>query len=220
MKVEMIPSDPKQIVINLTHKAGSRFLTWDSTQGLNAILLQFPYGEDVIARVEEVCPLLEEYGLSEGEFRCLNENKGIWARYIPYEEYQKGKGCELNGEACTYLILGCTMEKSSGDVKIFSPTEQAMMKPYCNISYEMSIQVERHKVRTGFGPFKKMVDSGFYEVIFPSQALDGYMDGSIAYQLGGIEVPITREMLKQETIYIESEEAPLFVSNNKGLILR
>lgn len=220
MKVEMIPSDPKQIAINLTHKMGSRFLKWDSTPGLNAILIQFPYGEDVIARVPEVCSLLEDYGLPEGGFQSLNEGKGIWGRYVPYEEYQKDKGCELNGEACTYLVVGCKVDKITGDVQIYTPTEQAMMKPYCSISYEMSIQTRRHTVMTGFGPFKKEVDSGFYEVSFPSQALEGYMDGSIAYQLGGIEVPITGEMLKQKTIYVESEDMPIFVSNNKGLTLK
>lgn len=220
MKVEMIPSDPKQIAINLTHKPGSRLLKWDSTPGLNAILFQFPYGDDVMGGLENVCALLEDYGLSEGEYKPISDNKGIWVRYVPYEEYQKEKGCEINGEACTYLVVGCIVDKATGDVQIFTPTEQAMMKPYCSISYEMSIRIGRHKTISGFGPFKKEVDSGFFEVNFPDQALEGYMDGSIVYQLGGIEVPITGEMLKQKTIYIESETTPVFVSNNKGLTLK
>ena len=220
MKSEMIPADPKQIAINLTHKAGSRLLKWDSTPGLNAFLFQFSYGENVIEKVGKICPMLEEYNMAEGGFQCINEGKGIWARFVPFEEYQKNKGCELNGEACTYLVAGCRVDKATGTIQVYEPTEQAMMKPYCSISHEMNIQMARHKVISGFGPFKKEKDTGFYEVNFPSEALEGYMDGSIAYQIGGIEIPITGEMLKQKSIYIETEEAPRFVSNNKGLTLR
>ena len=47
-----------------------------------------------------------------------------------------------------------------------------------------------------------------------------YIENSLCYKVDGLEIPVTMEMVKQGTVYIESNWEPEIVPLNKGILLR
>lgn len=212
MRYECCPNDPKRFATALRRDAHTRNLFWDSSQGQDVILVQTPFGTDGSSMLEQICEALNKNQKPLNEFvEILN---GVWVRYVSAAEKARNKGCRLNGEACTYTVF-CAQQE--GEVcRLYQPKNQAMITQSCSIPQEIRVTIQKLTRSEGFFRHRE-VDTGFYEMTFPSGLAAGYMDGSLCYRIKDFEIPVTKAMLETGTVYIKSAARPELVPKNKGL---
>lgn len=212
MKYEYTPNDPKRFSTNLRYDLKTKNLIWDNASGQNVIIVQTPFGESAVSRIEEICVALEKIIIYPNKYIEVFGN--IWVRFVTIQDKAQNKGCPLNGEASTYTVFSYVVE---GDIiKIFAPKSQAMISSSCDIPLELHAEINRIKKQKGFF-LKREIDTGFYSITFSSDISSSYIDGSIQYMINDFMIPITKLMLMQGTIYIKTEVRPVLISNNIGI---
>jgi hypothetical protein len=211
MRYEYCPSDLTRYATNL-RKVDTGQLQWDSAPGQDVLIIQTPYGEDPTEKIDDI---LKTFDTAEPKHDKFTEvMNGVWVRCVTAVEKAKQGGCPLNGEASTYTVFSYIQEE---DVcKILAPCNQSLASASCNLSVEINIYIRQVTRRGGF-LIKRETPTGFYCVTFPVWFGNGYVDGDLCYQFDNIEIPITREMLERNKIYIKTDNMMEWKSYNKGL---
>ena len=218
MKFECCGNNLGIYATNLRQNKSSKKLTWDSSNGADALIVQTAYGEAV--EMGELCRGLEEkiekIEMLQGKYVRILPT--VWCRYISSIEKAKSNGCTINGEPATYTVFACVFDRNTGSGKIYESQNDGMIKPCCDIQVQFHIDVIKELEIKGL--FRKHeVDTGFYSLNFPEVSYGGYMDGDLFYCVAGLEVPITKEMFERRKVYVKTAEEPEVKSKNKGLCL-
>lgn len=214
VKYEYNPNDPKRFSTDLRYDLKTKNLIWDNASGQNVMIVQTPFGESAVSRIEEICVALEKIMIYPNKYIEVLSN--IWIRFVTIQDKAKNNGCPLNGEASTYTVF--SYEIKGNITAIFAPKNQAMISSSCDIPLELHAEVKRMKKQEGFF-FKREIDTGFYSITFSTGISSGYIDGSIQYKINDFVIPVTKLMLIQGTIYIKTDVRPVLVSNNIGIKL-
>ena len=91
-----------------------------------------------------------------------------------------------------------------------------MISAFCDIPLDLHVEIETIIRTEGFFR-KREIETGFFRISFPPSFSNGYIDGDLSYQINNFEIPVTRQMLEQGTVYVYSEVRPVMISHNKGL---
>ena len=95
-----------------------------------------------------------------------------------------------------------------------------MNRPYYDLPLEMHIGIQKQDYEPWKGRKRNRSFSRFYMMTFPEELKMVYIENSLCYKVDGLEIPVTMEMVKQGTVYIESNWEPEIVPLNKGILLR
>lgn len=216
MKYICCPTDNDHFATALRRDKHTGKLLWDSTNRQDVLMVQSPYGEDVTERLEEICGQLCELEQVPTQFVPLLGD--IHVRYIPFAFKAANGGCALNGEASTYTVFACTMERESDVCRVYQAPPKAMNSPVCDVPLDFHVIRKQHMVTKGFLKiWQRQEFSGFYELHLPAQIEANYTDGSLCYCAEGLRIPITKKMLQQGLVYVKTPEAPGFEANNRGV---
>lgn len=216
MKYQCCPHDPEQFATNLRRDSYTRNLTWDSAKGQGVLIVQVRFGEEENLTTEELCEILNTTGyLLHDEFEDLPG--GISVCFVSAVDKARNSGCRMNGEACSYMVF--SILPAGAVCKVFCPPDnQTMIKSYVRIPLQISVQIQEETVLRGM--FKKKEEkTGFFILSFPVDLAAVYMDGSLTYRVGDLEIPITKEMIKMGTVFVLSPEWPQLSVKNPGLSL-
>lgn len=214
MHYEYCPNNPERYATGLRRDFHTKNLMWDSARGQDAVIVQTPFGTSAVEQMKEICQRLEEIAVIPDQYTELFG--GVWIRFVTAAEKARNSGCPLNGEASTYTVFSCHVNKEV--TQIYEPMNQAMISASCDIPLEVHIELKK-EVRIEGIIRKKEVETGFYCMIFPAGMGNGYVNGTLKYQIGAFEIPITKEMLEQRTVYVKTQIQPIMFSDNEGMRL-
>lgn len=220
MKFEWLPYDKERYATALRKDDRSQMLVWDSAAGQDAVIVQTPFGVEAKNHLDELCAALNQRQPKlSGYVEVL---KNIWLCYVSAVDKAKNRGCPLHGIACTYTVFSCEMEGEH--FRIYEPMSQSMISPSCHVPLEIRGEVQKVEQKKGGLSFFKFgksdtSDSGFYRIEFPDGLPQGYQDGSIVYQVSGMEIPITAEMLEWKNIYVQTVMKPDLRAKSSGVKL-
>lgn len=188
----------------------SNRMTWTISQGTDTLIVQSPYGQDAGTVIPKLCEGLNQINMRTGIYaKCMND---VWVRYVSTEEkLSNGGGCAINQEASRYTVLACHKE---GDIcKIYEPYERGMNIAHYDIPLEIRINIQKQLCKKG----KESIE--FYSLTFPEKLKNTFIEDSLCYEIDGQQIPVTREMVKQGTVYIETMMEPNIISLNEGIWL-
>ena len=214
MQYEYHNFNPERYATALRYDSKVKRLVWDCAGGQDVLIIQTPYGVNPVDEIQKICEKLTTIQLDRSEFRMIYE--GVWGRIVTAADRVLQQGCPLNGEASTYTVFSYEIEDDH--FKIFAPQNQAMITSSCDIPIEIQITVKCTTRQEGF-IHKRQVPTGFYSIVFPTHISRNYMDGDIYYMVQNMQIPITKKMLENQTIYIKTNEKPVVKSRNRGLRL-
>ena len=135
---------------------------------------------------------------------------------------------ELNIPSIAIPPLGCGLgglkweDVKAAMERIFAPQMNAMNKHYCHVMLETSVAVEplTYRKKKPFSKKEEWLPTPYFMLHLPQNIADAYHDGDMVYAVGALEIPITRAMLAQGTVYVMSGSVkPVVKSNNPGLAL-
>lgn len=212
MKCIILENDPDRFATNLRRDNLTHNLIWDNAKGQAVLIVQTPFGQSAVSMLDEICKSLEAIDeLSDKYFEVLN---GVWVRYVTAADKARNNGCPVNGEASTYTVFSCC--KIQSELSVYKPQDQKMISSFFDIPLKIHVDISKDVVYQGF--FKKRaVETGFYCVRFPADLSNGYIDGSLSYIIDDFEVPVTKEMISQGTIFVKSKSRPEMKAKIKGL---
>lgn len=211
MRCECCPNDTSKFATGL--RIGTpNHLIWDSAKGQDVIIVQTPFGQDAEEILDDICHALEEVEELSNQFIEILNN--VWICYVSATDKARNNGCILKGEGSTYTVFSC--EKNDEGLKIYRSQIQAMVSPSCDIPLEIHVEIMRELITKGV-IFKKTVETGFYLMSFPTKLADNYIDGSLSYQIGEFKIPVTKEMIRQGVVYIQSNIQPIMVPKDGAL---
>lgn len=212
MKCICCPNNSDRFATNLRRDAVTKNLIWDNARGQDVLIVQTPFGKSAVLMLQELCDALEELDdLPEKFTEIFN---GVWACHVSAADKARNKGCVLNGEASTYTVFSCWQD---GDIlNVYRPQDQAMISAFFDIPLEIHVDISKQIIVEGFIR-KREVETGFYSMRFPSELVNVYMDGSLCYRIDDFEIPVTKEMIAQGLVYIESLEKPVMIPKTRGL---
>ena len=212
MKCECYPHDPEKFATNLRLNNTTKTLVWDSAQAQSSLIVQTPFGENAADMIDKICAALEQLSFLTNDFTEIFN--GVWACLVSASDKARNNGCRLNGEASTYTVFSCNYANDT--ISLYRPQEQAMITSSVDIPLEIKINVSQEIAYQGL--FRKHpVNTGYYIVTFPDELGNSYTAGSLGYSVDDFEIPITKEMIAQGTVYIKSTEAPKIIPKSRGL---
>ena len=216
------PNNPGRFATNLLADRQKNRLTWDSSGGQEALILQTPFGFNGGSSASELCGMdgsiiecvCQKLGSMTPEDGAYTEVfPGVWARFVtPVEKVRFG--CPMHGAACSYSVYAC--DRLGEECLVYAPRDGVMISPFCDVPLEIHIEAEPDAVRRGFGPFSRTVATGFYKIRFPANLVDGFAEGTLWMNVDGTELPVTREMAETGTVYVRTNSRPTFRSDNRG----
>ncbi len=189
-------------------------LLWECSRGADTLVLETPFGGSATTLFPALCAELESVDIRKEKFAEIRP--GVWARYVSAgAKARMNGGCPLHREACTYTVLAC---ETDGDVcTVHAPAENRMSLP--SLDVPLQIHVEVYPVTKHVFLKPQPVFTGFFGIELPGPNAGVPGDGTLAYTVGGIRVPVTDEMLAQGTVYVKSDTEPRVISANPGLKL-
>ena len=91
-----------------------------------------------------------------------------------------------------------------------------MIRSYVDVPMDIGVTVKMETTVKGW--IRKItVPTGFYSVSFRPGSGDRLLDGSLCISINGFEAPITRKMLNQGTVYVETDIPPEITAKKEGL---
>lgn len=215
MRYQYCPNDTDRYATNLRRERGTRNLKWDNARGQDVLIVQTPFECSAEYLMEELCSLMEQTVLQTDGYTELKT--GVWVRFVTATDKARMNGCPINTEASTYSVFACRTE---ADVcSIYAPQKnQAMISAYCKIPMQIHVEIKELIKQMG-KLFKKEVRTGYYTISFPQSIANGYNSGDLICRTNGLDIPLTREMLKLGLVYVKTEHRPQVISTNKGLEL-
>lgn len=219
MSYNYVESDQTHYATNLGRKSDEKALQWDCAAGQDTLIVRSPYGCPADNYMEEICRLLSEKDVEEAKKSFVDWGKDCRIRIVTASDKNKMNGCLMNGEGCRYTVFGIHIsDVDSGTV--YHSRHQAMISPDCDVPMKVKIDVSMVPEKKGFlGIKKKNKGNPFFKITFPSELAVGYVEKTLFYSVGGFEIPVTSEMIREGAIYVRSIESPRIVSKNKGLEL-
>ncbi|MCI9120439.1 MAG: hypothetical protein HFG00_02770 [Oscillibacter sp.] len=217
MQYQYCPHNPARYATNLLRERGSSRLYWENADGQDVLLVQTPFGVPAAERMEALCQAMGKTLIQPG--RYTEVLPGVWVRFVSAMDKVQMNGCPINTEASTYTVFSCLTE---GEVcSIFAPQPcQAMISADCSIPMRIRVEVTEQFRRRRQGLFGHVMEpTGFYTLSFPRELAGTYQEGGLFYRAGGLEIPVTRQMLEQGVVYVKTDIRPELVSRNKGLEL-
>lgn len=215
MRYEYCPNDPIHFATNLRREQGTRSLTWDNARGQDVLIVQTPFdvsGED---EIRDLCRLMEKAQLQKDKYTEVKPR--VWVRFVTAADKARLGGCPINTEASTYTVFACRTE--GGLCSIYAPQRnQVMISASCSIPMQVHVGVQEEKRSEGLFR-KKVVPTGYYILDFPQELANGYRDGDVYFSAGGMDIPVTRQMLAQGRAYVRTPSRPEIRSRNGGLAL-
>ena len=206
------PNNPSRFATNLRRDKTTKNLMWDNANGQDVLIVQTPFGSSAIDYIEEICHLLPSVTLIPDKYTEVLT--GVWIKFVTAADKARNRGCCLNGEASTYTVFSCFTDN---DVcEIYQPQNQAMISAFCDIPFDLHVAIKSITRTEGFFR-KREIETGFFGISFPLSFCNGYIDGDLSYKINDFEIPVTRQMLEQGTVYVYSEIRPVMISHNKGL---
>ena len=217
MEYKYSPDDQRKFATCLRMDRVSGKMTWDTSPGTDTLVVQTAYEKEVNSIIPELCEELSRSSLREGAYYKIMPD--VWVRYVSSEEKGLNKGCPYHLKASRYTVLACQREKNV--CEIFGLYESGMMnRPYYDLPLEMHIGIQKQDYESWKGRKRNRSFSRFYMMTFPEELKMVYIENSLCYKVDGLEIPVTMEMVKQGTVYIESNWEPEIVPLNKGILLR
>ena len=214
-KCTYLPKTPQRYAINTRHNKVTNCLEWDTPVGQSTLVVQCPFGERPVDKIDQICAALEQSAIEENVFTEILPN--IFVRFISAADKGRLHGCPLNGASRTYMVFACDIEKE--EYIIYEPQMQAMAAPYCDIPIDVKVEVLQQKKTVGWLK-KEEVPTGFYIMEFIGESFGGYLDGDLQYKIADMHIPITNEMVKQRRVYIKSDIKPNVIAARKGIRLQ
>ena len=217
MQVEYCPYDPERFAIGL-HLEQGRKLEWASAPGQDVLMVRTPFGQLPDDRMEELCEALAVATLIPNQF--LEVCPDLFVRLMSAADKAREGGCYVTERPATYAVYACQRTGSSVE-KLFTPQMNAMNKHYCHVMLETSVGVEQmmQRKKKVFGR-EEWLPTPYFMLHLPQNIADSYHDGDMVYVVGTLEIPITRAMLAQGTVYVMTGGVkPVVKSNNPGLAL-
>ncbi len=212
MRYECCPNDPDHFATALRRDSHTHRLTWDNSRGQDVIIVQTAFGVSASAILSEICAALNSNEKPLTDY--VEVMSGVWVCYVTAADKARNNGCRLNGEASTYTVFSC--QKDEDVCKIYHPKDQAMISQSYSIPLEIHVSIKK-EIRTE-GLFRRReVETGFYSISFPDGLAANYLSGSLCLRVRDFDLPVTREMLEQEIVFIKSEIAPDLIPKNKGI---
>ena len=213
MQYQFCQGSSDKYATSLRIDAVSQRLTWDVSRGTDTIVLQSPYGENPGREgFRFYCGQMSQKGMRAGTYTQLTED--VRACYVSAEEKAAKGGCVVDRKACRYTVIAC--QKEGDACNVFEPYEQGMNVPYCDVPLEIRLELHRQVITTGTFFWKKKQFTGFYTLTFPKELKENFIEHGLCYRAGGLEIPVTSEMVRQGTVYIETNEEPEIVRLKNG----
>lgn len=209
MKYCFVPFDPSCYCANLRRDNETQNLIWESTAGIEALMVQTPFGVSAEAMGEEICAALSDIELPDQQYYEVLPD--VWVRYITAGDKIRNKGCPVLSEAHTYTVMSCF--DKGGQRCVCQPTPTATF----DIPLEFSVMVRQCMSHRRF--FQRQEPNGFFSITFPQPLAEGFPDGDLAYRVSNFEVPITGAMIMQGIIFVKTDIRPEIVTKNPGLRL-
>ena len=216
MKYVIYPNNPQRYATNLRYNPETKKLIWDSARGQDVLIIQTPYGTRVQAILNDLCAGLSRLDSLPSEFTEIEGVDSVWVCHVTAAEKVKNAGCHINEEAKTYTVM--SYFNAEDVVQVFASNDQAMIHAFVDVPFEVHIDVSEEVRYEGWFR-KKAVPSGFYRLEFPTGMTEKYVSGSICCSIDGFEIPITREMMRNETVYLETNIEPILVAKSNGIRL-
>lgn len=217
---EFVPEgEPNCYATGLSYRRNKRQLVWDSTPGIDMLMVELPYGDDVADRMEsEICPALCERELAPG--RYVDILPQVWARRVTAVEKARDGGCPSRCEGRTYVVFALRTEGEVARVSL--ARANGMISPCCDIPLEIHVGIERamREERSLLGLRRTVVETDFWRLSFPESAIDDVRDGDLAYRLAGYEIPLTRRVLAHGEAYVKAFEKPDVFTTTTGTGIR
>lgn len=201
--------------LHLNRKSG--LLVWESAPGQDSLMVQTPFGQPAADIIADICRAMDQTPPSREGF--VSMLPGVGVRLFTAADKVRMGGCPLHGEASTYTVFGFAPDVGGAGGIVYGQEDQAMMTSFCDIPLEISVAIQEELKQEGRFR-KRQVFSGFYRVSFPDGMEDGYPDGGLVYENGGLEIPVTQEMLEKKTIFIQSDQPPVFLAKCTGITWR
>lgn len=212
MKYKCYPHDPDFYATDLRKDRHTNRLTWNNARGQDVLIVQTAFDVKAADLLDELCVALNNNKQPLSDY--VEVMNGVWVCYVSAADKARNNGCRLNGEASTYTVFAC--QKDGEICKIFRSRDQSMISQSCNIPLEVHVTVQKVTYVEGFFR-RREVDTGFYMMSFRSGLSAEYSDGSLCYRVDHLEIPVTQEMLKQQYVYIKSNDRPVPFVKGKGL---
>ncbi|KIR01551.1 hypothetical protein P261_00365 [Lachnospiraceae bacterium TWA4] len=217
MKYIYAPYNPNKHATDLRLNTMTNKLTWQSSPGLTVLIVRTRFGENAAQMMDEICERLSQVTLITGDYTRIGN--GIEVRLVKVDEMVRNNGCDFKNEMGRYTVFACSME--GDNCEIYQPNlMNGIVKPYYDHAIKIHVYIEKETILKGL--FKRHeVDSGFYSITFDTNLnIESYMDGDLSCFVGKFEIPITKEIIQQQTIYVETRIQPRVQSNTLGLILQ
>ena len=218
MQVDYCPYDPESYAIGLHVEQGRR-LEWASSRGQEVLVVRTPFGQLPDERMEELCDALAAAMLVPNQFTEVCPD--LFVRLMTAADKAREGGCYVTERPATYSVYACRSQGGRVE-RIFAPQMNAMNKHYCHVMLETSVAVEplTYRKKKPFSKKEEWLPTPYFMLHLPQNIADAYHDGDMVYAVGALEIPITRAMLAQGTVYVMSGSVkPVVKSNNPGLAL-
>ncbi len=224
MKYICCPYDENYYATALNKNTTTNGLNWECARGEDSIIIQTEFGVTANDMLPRICEALNKNNrdLTECDdyMEVLSESENIecWILYVSTRDKGKNNGCKLNGVACTYTVFGCHVE--GDECRIFLPSkDNRYQKNFYNVPIEIKVSIikERRKKRC---IIKRYVDTGFYSMTFSGTDIDYYLDGSLCYKTEGVLIPVTRDMIYNGTVFVQTTERPEIIPQNNGIKIK
>lgn len=210
--------DPNHFATNLRYNRGMAALMWDSARGQDALIVQTPFKHSAALIMEELCRKMSGMSIRKDEFTEVLPD--VWVRFMSAADKTRLGGCPIHSEASTYTVFACIHEDDGCVVYAQPEQRQMMISDSCNIPMEIRISIAMHTIVRGIGPWRREMPTGYYMMSFPDGLADKFRDGDLYYKVGdSFEIPVTRRMVEQGTVYVKTDCAPSMVSRTPGLTL-
>lgn len=209
MKCNFVPFDPSRYTANLRRDNESRNLIWDCAAGVEALVVQTPFGISAETVGKELCTALSRINLPGQQYYEVLPD--VWVRYVTAGDKIRNKGCPLLSEAHTYTVMTCFDEGG----------QRFVCRPASNATFDIPLDfpVMVRQCTSPRGLLRRQEPNGFFSITFPQPLTEGFPDGNLVYVVDNFEVPITGAMIMQSTVFVKTEVKPEIVSKNPGLRL-
>lgn len=200
-------------------------LIWESSVGQDVLVVQTRYNSNALDKMDKVCSAMNGMRLPEERFAEVASLPETWVRYVSYSAYMRDDGCMLHDKACSYTVFCCEIQD---DVCMVYTQDagNAGNLPYCNIRLDILVQVHKFAQPKGIADIIKRflgtreIEANYHQIMLPREQASSVGDGDLYYTVScakDLEIPITRQMFQNGTVYVKSYDEPQVASHNNGL---
>lgn len=215
MTYSYLPHDPSHYSYALRLSENRANLQWDTSRGVDTLVVRTPFGVSAAALMPELCPELGHFELRQEQF--VEIRAGIWIRYVTAgARARMNGGCPLYGEACTYAVFACRIQ--GDECSVYAPSDRGVNFPTLDVPLRVHVEVFP-VTKMGGVLRRKPVFTGFYGIGLPGPGMGVPGDGTLRYAAGDMVIPVTDGMMAQGAVYVKTDVEPRIFSANPGLQL-